>query len=194
MKLQSRCGMRRAAALALLGAALSQPAIAGTLYHWRTEEGTYAFTDDVKQIPARYRGQVEERSLGQLAAYERLTVQQAPESERYAQRLSARLAELRQANAAGALQAAAQAAAGASQTLALRTGNSGAPLLELAVPGQADSEPLVVDTLFTRPAGKLVTRQSVVVRRGDETLAIVRPRLREWNVATDIHSEEGLAR
>ena len=193
MKLQSRCCIRRAAALALLGAALSQPVLAGTLYHWRTEEGTFAFTDDPKQVPARYRGQVEERSLGQLADYERLTVQQAPESERYAQRLGARLAELRRANAAPAPDAPAQSTE-AMQTLALRTGNRGAPLLELAVPGQADSEPLVVDTLFTRPAGKMVTRQSVVVRRGDQTLAIVRPSLREWNVVDDIHPEEGLAR
>ena len=193
MKLQSRCCIRRAVVLALLGAALSQPAVAGTLYHWRTEEGTFAFTDDPKQIPARYRGQVEQRSLGQLADYERLTVQQAQESERYAQRLSARLAELRQANAAAAPELAAQSA-GASQALALRTGNDGAPLLETGVAGQADSEPLVVDTLFTRPAGKMVTRHVLVVRRGDETLAIVRPRLREWNVADDIHPEEGLAR
>jgi hypothetical protein len=185
--------MRRAAALIVLGAALGQPAAAGTLYHWRTEEGTFAFTDDARRVPARYREQVEQRSLGQLADYERLTVQQREESERYAERLGARLAELRQANAAPRPEAAPRPA-GASQHLSLRTGNEGAPLLELAVPGEGDAEPVVVDTLFTRPAGKMVTRQSVVVRRGDETLAIVRNRLREWNVADDIHAEEGLAR
>ncbi len=193
MKLQSRSCIRRAAALVVLGAALATPAGAGTLYQWRTEEGTLAFADDLKQVPARYREQAQTRALGRLADYPRLTPQDAAASERYAERLSARLAELRQANAASQ-PAAGPGLAGAPQALALRTGNGSAPLLELAVPDQAGSEPLVVDTLFTRPAGKLVTRQSVVVRRGDETLAIVRPRLREWNVADDIHAEEELAR
>jgi hypothetical protein len=193
MKLQGSSGIRRVAALVVLGAGLATPATAGTLYHWRTEEGTYAYTDNPKQIPARYRDQVEVRALGRLADYRRLTPQDSAASKSYAQRLSARLAELRQANAAPAPTGESPLASG-PQTLALRTGSGSAPLLELPVAGQAGSEPLVVDTLFTRPAGKLVTRQSVVVRRGDQTLAVVRPRLREWNVADDIHAEEGLVR
>jgi hypothetical protein len=37
-----------------------------------------------------------------------------------------------------------------------------------------------------------VTRQTTVVRQGDRIVSVVKPRLREWNVATDIHDESEL--
>jgi hypothetical protein len=38
----------------------------------------------------------------------------------------------------------------------------------------------------------MVTRQTQVVRQGDRTLLIVKPRLREWNVTEDIIDEAEL--
>jgi hypothetical protein len=58
--------------------------------------------------------------------------------------------------------------------------------------GGRGDEPIEVDTLFTRPPGKIVTRQTTVVRQGDKILSIMKPRLREWNVATDIHDDPEL--
>ena len=47
---------------------LAAPAAAGTLYSWTTEEGTIAFTDDAKRIPARYRDVAKRRQVGGLEA------------------------------------------------------------------------------------------------------------------------------
>ena len=49
-----------------------------------------------------------------------------------------------------------------------------------------------METLRARPRNKLVTRDNIVVRQGDRTIAIIRSRGREWNVAEDIHVEEEL--
>ena len=46
---------------AAFGAALAAPAVADPVYSWRTEDGGYAFTDDPKGIPARYRDQAQVR-------------------------------------------------------------------------------------------------------------------------------------
>ena len=75
-------------------------------------------------------------------------------------------------------------------TISMQSANDFEPSVELDQ--GLGGEPIVVDTLFTRPAGKIVTRQSTVVRQGDKVISIVRPRLREINVATDIHDETEL--
>ena len=63
----------RTAAIAAVTLIFALPALAGEIYSWRTEDGAYAFTDDAKAIPPRYRDQVETRKSEGLRDYPRLT-------------------------------------------------------------------------------------------------------------------------
>ncbi len=176
---------------ALLALGLSAPAPAETVYAWRTEDGGYAFTDDEKAIPERYRADAEVRQVGGLSGYERFTPEDPGATERYAERLAARLEHLRSVNAP-ALRPEARPAGPTPQTISLRTSNrEGSPTLNIT-PGAVGEEPIIVETLRARPRNKLVTRDNIVVRQGDRTIAIIRSRGREWNVAEDIHVEEEL--
>lgn len=174
----------------LLLAAVAAPAAAEPVYSWRTEDGGYAFTDDPKAIPARYRDQVEKRETGRLGDYQRYTPSDDEATERYAAQLDRRLAYLRAANAqpvAPREAAAVAGSAGSKASLSMQSTENYAP--SVVISENTGGEPIVVDTLFTRPVGKMVTRHTQVVRQGDQILSIMRPRLREWNVTTDIHDE-----
>jgi hypothetical protein len=177
--------------------AIATPAVAGgPIYSWRTEDGGYAFTDDPKAIPARYREEAKLRPSARLGDYARYTPSDDRATERYAERLSKRLAHLRAVNSQYAARrealAAQSVAAGSPSTtrLTLDSANEYAPSVEISE--NTGDEPIVVETLFTRPEGKIVTRHSQVVRQGDKILSIMKPRLREWNVATDLHDEADL--
>lgn len=183
-------GSRKAlgAAAALLALGLALPAAAETVYSWRTEDGGYAFTDDPKAIPERYRDEAESRQTGSLSNYERFTAKDPQASDRYAERLAARLEHLRRVNAP-APRSQVGAAKRHTQTISLRTGDDASPTLDITTDGRSDA-PIIVETFAGRPSGKSVTRDNVVVRQGDRVLSIVRPRTREWNLADDIHDEE----
>ena len=159
------------------------PASAGTIYSWRTEDGTYAFSDDPEAIPTRYRDQVRTRATAGLRDYERYTEPVPGSGAQYAEELAARLERLRATNAAlapaGPSTATAAGASAAGPRISLRTGNASAPTIDLTT--DADAGPLVVETIFTRPEGKMITRKSLIVRQGGKTIAIVRPRSIETN-------------
>ncbi len=177
---------------AAFGAALAAPAVADPVYSWRTEDGGYAFTDDPKGIPARYRDQAQVREAGRLHDYKRYTPSDGHASERYSEQLTQRLEHLRAVNENRVVSnpVFAGQAASAQPTITMQSANDFQPSVEFSQ--NTGGEPIVVDTLYTRPEGKTVTRQSTVVRQGDKILSIVRPRLREINVATDIHDEAEL--
>jgi hypothetical protein len=185
----------RTRTLSLVGAglllAIAAPSSAGPVYSCRTEDGGYAFTDDPKAIPARYRDQATLRTSARLHEYKRYTPSDDRAVERYADRLGERLAHLRALNAQPVV---ARTAAAANSTpaasLTMQSANGYQPSVEIS--SGYGEEPIVVDTLFTRPQGKMVTRHTQVVRQGDKVLSVMRPRLREWNVSTDIHDEADL--
>ena len=180
-----------AGATALI-AALAAPAAADRVYSWRTDDGGYAFTDDPKAIPARYRDQAKLRESARLGDYKRYTPSDDAAAERYAAQLTERLAHLRAMNAQPVARRNPVAAPGSGPTasLTMQSANGYAPSVEISQ--NTGGEPIVVETLFTRPEGKMVTRQTQVVRQGDQILSILKPRLREWNVTTDIHDESEL--
>jgi hypothetical protein len=65
----------RSLALFLLVAALALPAtVQAAWFHWVTEAGTVAYTDDADQIPARYRASAKRVTPKGLYSYPRLTV------------------------------------------------------------------------------------------------------------------------
>ena len=176
----------------VLLAAFATPAAADPVYSWRTEDGGYAFTDDPKGIPARYRDQAKLRESSRLGDYSRYTPSDDKATERYAEQLDRRLARLRAMNAQPVVTREAFAASSAAPATALtmQSANNYAPSVEISE--QTGGEPIVVETVFTRPEGKMVTRQTQVVRQGDKILSVMKPRLREWNVTTDIHDESEL--
>jgi len=177
------------AGASLLLATFAAPAAADPVYSWRTEDGGYAFTDNPKGIPARYRDQAKRRETGRLGDYKRYTPSDDKATQRYAEQLDRRLAHLRAVNAQPVVSREMLAAGGSGPTasLTMQSANDYAPSVEISQ--NTGSEPIVVDTLFTRPEGKMVTRHTQVVRQGDQILSIMRPRLREWSVTTDIHDE-----
>ncbi len=157
---------------AALGVALAVPAGAGTIYHWRTDEGGYAFADDLKRVPARYRDRVETRETASIQDYARFTpVDGAIEAAETA-RLEAEVARLRARNAELEARAAAPLARGAGE-VEIRATASGEPLLRLGGT-DAGAEPVVIERKRLRTKG-LTTRTTTVVRQGDRVLAVIQP-------------------
>ena len=169
------------------------PAAAESYYAYRTAEGAYAFTDDPRAIPEAYRAQAKRAALRSLRSYARLTPSDARATSDYAKRLDQRLAYLRELNQPTVAAPTGRAARASAPAITLQTGGEDSPALQITpVDGGGSDEPVIVETLRARPANRLVTRNNVVVRQGDKTLAIVRSRGREWNVNEDIHLEDEL--
>jgi len=93
-----------AASIAMAGAIwlAPAPAGAGTLYRWKTKDGTLAFADDVKRIPERYRAHAEEIQTEGLDGYGRLTPTDGAAQQERADQLGARLEGLREQSGVGA--------------------------------------------------------------------------------------------
>jgi len=172
--------------LALLAGGAGAAAAEGSIYSWRTQDGSYAFTDDAKSIPPRYREQVEVRQNGALADYERFTPSDAAADRRYAERLSERLDYLRSLNASLPRRSPAGAVnrSGAPRELVtLRSGSSDTSGVDITTPAGGGRAPIVVETVLMREPGKIVTQNVQITRRGDRVIAITKPRSREWNVS-----------
>ena len=55
----------------------------------------------------------------------------------------------------------------------------------------SSNEPTIVEQVWMRPSGKMVSQLVEVVRQGDRIIAINKPRSRQWN-PSDTVSEEDL--
>jgi hypothetical protein len=167
--------------------AASAPAAAGEIYSWRTEDGGYSFTDDPVAIPVRYREQIETRESAGLSGYARYTAQNEAATADYAERLAERVERLRlRGDALGETETG--RAVPAPDYVTLRTGSRDASGVDIAVPSWAgdEEEPLVVETVFMRLEGSNVIQRVQVTRRGDEIVAINKPRARNWNISDPI--------
>jgi hypothetical protein len=173
------------AAAFLVAAAL--PASAAGLYRWETESGGVAFTDDPKRIPARYRDDAVEIAPRDLSDYARFTEVSERRSAPHADRVEARLDHLRDLNARTVSRGAVRAphAAGAS-SVSVRAGGD-AREIENVIPSGQGGEPVVVETIRTRPSGSPVTHHVTVVRQGDEILSVIKPRRRTHSDSPSIH-------
>lgn len=183
-------------AVGVLAAGLATPAAAeDPVYTWRTEDGGYAFTDDEKSIPPRYREQARKRESAGIAGYERFTPSDPAAQASYQERLSERLAYLRSLNAELPRRASdpAPATPADRERVTLRTGSRDRGGVDVSVPGDGGDEPITVETMLVRPRGKIVSQNVQVTRRGDRIIAITKPRPREWNVS-DVPDEEDLLR
>ncbi len=196
---------RSAAVLAvlLLLPVFPSAATAGRIYEWRTEDGTYAFTDDARRIPARYRGEARLRPTKPFADYEHLTTTDPGAGDAHARRLAERLERLRAFNRASGPEgplAVAPRPASAVGDLGLesvvrepgrrpaRRGGSGAsayrrtsrlrtaavPQPILQLPVDPESEePVMVETRRMLDEPGGATRHVRVIRQGDRVLGVL---------------------
>jgi hypothetical protein len=183
-----------------------EPAAADTkLYHWRTDDGTYAFTDDPKAIPERYRAKVETRFMDGLDGYERYTpaVSSAPPERAKAVAASttapntsanhpaAKTSRIEYLRALNAPQHEPRGHdRGETRTLMIPTGGDDSP--SIGVTTRDDDEPVIIETIRTHPEGLMVTRSDLVVRQGDQVITIIKPQANQTNTTSDIIPEEDL--
>jgi hypothetical protein len=155
----------------LLALALAAPASAETVYRWTAADGSLAFTDDAKRIPAQYRAQSKRSESGDLEHYGRYTPTQAS-AESSEARLAARLQRLREINAGRDAAAETSTEGSGAQTI-LQLDNRTSIVLPNAPAG--DEDPIVVEERRVRDRNNMTTTHVTVVRQGDRILSIVRP-------------------
>lgn len=193
-KQHKRIGQRWLALGLALGVVLAAPAAFCDVYAWRTEDGTYAYTDNRDHVPARYADQVKVISTGKLKDYARFTPQVKADGDRYAAALEKRLQYLRQVNdsapAAIATPVAATAATAPGSMLSLSTGDSRAPQIEVPV-GQGGA-PIIVEPVNAKRTGEFRTRRVTVISQGGHTLAVIKSNPHTFNPMLDIHDEAAL--
>jgi hypothetical protein len=173
--------------LGVLGLALllATPSRSDEIYSWETADGNVAFTDNAKNIPARYRDQVQVRKSGGIQDYARFTSEDSAETERYSNQLAKRVEYLRWANSGrNTAPPAVENAGVASVTI------SG---VDLRLPAADTSAPIIVEQLRVKSAGQIATHHDTLVSQGGTPLAIVRGNQRgEVDGATSILDEKDL--
>jgi len=167
------------------GLAVATPAISGEIYSWDTGDGNVAFTDNPKNIPARYRDQVQVRKSEGIANYARFTAEDSAVTDRYSDRLAKRIEYLRRANdVREAAPAAADTVGVASVTV------SG---VDLRLPAADTNRPIIVQKLRVQASDQIATRHDTLVSQGGVPLAIIRGDQRgEVGAASDILDEKNL--
>jgi hypothetical protein len=160
-----------AVAFTLAGQAL--PATAGSFYRYETENGAVAFTDDVKHIPARYRDAAEPIARRSLDDFERFTPMAASQPASYAARLDGRLDHLRDLNQRTISPDAVQAPGAGHPSLAIGSGPNGQDV-QAFLGSRQNTEPVIVETVRSRPDGSPVTRHITIVRQGEQVLSVIK--------------------
>ncbi len=166
----------RTIAGAALSVALAAPAGAGTIYAWRTDDGGYAFADDLRRVPERYRDRVETRQSGNLSEHARYTPQDDEAIARHAAEMERRLDSLRKRNQRLAETLAASQVAAGAPGVTVRLDSRGQPIIDVPSGGGRNSGgPVIVEDVLAKPEGASNTRRNTVIRQGDEVIAVVRP-------------------
>lgn len=160
---------------------LGASASAGTLYSWKTEDGTYAYTNEKKRIPARYKNEAETSNLGTMQKYARFTPGPKVEDKAYSERLIERLEVLRGSEADAAVVGTAGAEAPQAGPYVRLGINRERTDIEIPVnDGAIDDEPVVVEHIRMRKTnGRQSTRHFKVVKQGERILAVIKDRIHE---------------
>jgi len=161
-------------AVGLLVATLAVPAAAGSFYRYETDDGGVAFTDDARRIPARYRDDAETIKRDGFDDFDRYTHAGPPSQAAFAGRTEARVDHLRDLNARMITPDAVGAPIAGPHGLAIRSGPNG-ETVESYVDPRRGGEPVVVETVRSRPDGSPVTRHVTIVRQGDRILSVIAP-------------------
>jgi hypothetical protein len=167
------------------GLAVATPAVSGEIYSWETGDGNVAFTDNPKNIPARYRDQVKVRKTQGIEDYARFTAEDSAVTDTYSDRLAQRIAYLRQANRRG------DAAPAADDTVGVASITVSG--VDLRLPAADTNQPLIVQKLRVKSIDQIATRHDTLVSQGGTPLAIIRgDQQGEVGGAADILDERDL--
>ena len=169
---------------------LTGPAFAGNVYSWVTENGTYAFTDDSKRIPAKHRADVKKRPMGKLTRYERFTEVSSESNQPHADRIRERRLALRNVTTAapmGAVVGAVQPQTSGIMYAVPASGNSGGrgggAGASIVVPvgnqASADSGPTTIQSVRVKPRRNMATRHFTVVKNGDRIVTVIKGELNQ---------------
>jgi len=168
---------------------LAGPALAGNVWSWVTEEGTYAYTDDPKRIPARHRDEARMRSMGKLSQYERYTEISTGPDQPYVEQIRERQSELRQMTATapngGVVGATSPREAGVAFAVPAtggrgRAGSGASIMVPLAKDRtESDAEPTTIESIRVDPRDSQATRHWTVVKRGDEIVTVIKGERRQ---------------
>ncbi len=176
---------------AILLVGLAGPASSGDVWSWRTEDGAYAFTEDSKRIPAKYRAEARRRSLGKLTRYERFTEVSNELDQPYADRIRERRSALRAISATAPLGAIVGVTATSfpEQILTVPvTGgggrSGGRSSVSLAVPltgGQtsSDAELTTIESIRVKPRESMATRHWTIVKKGGRIVTVIKGELNQ---------------
>jgi hypothetical protein len=183
-----------------LVAGLAGPAFAGNVYSWVTDDGTYAFTDDSKRIPAKHQAEVRKRPMGKLTHYERYTEVSSDSKKPYTDRLRERRLELREMSATahyGAVVGAVQPQGSGivystpvSGGSGRRGGGRGASI-QVPVGNQASagSELTTIESIRVKPRHSMATRHFTVIKKGDQVTTVVKAELNQRPLRSRPESE-----
>jgi hypothetical protein len=151
-----------------VGLGLATPVLAGTVYSWRTEDGTVSFTNDKKHVPSRYRDQVEVRESETLEEYDRFTSAATTSDGSYAERLQQRLNALQGATTAVAT----PVPTGSPMSVIVGGSRYGRGGVVVPVDNVASNEPVIIEQKRTKPRDSMATRHVTVVRQGDREILV----------------------
>jgi len=173
-----------AAAAITISFFLGLPAQASEYYSWRTEDGGFAYTDDVKAIPPRYRDRAKSQQTESITGYRRLTAPPAGTMDAYQKRLSNRLEYLRALNRDLDLATARPEYRSVVDGIEVNAGsvNVGIPVTD------ASDDPIVIEKIRFRHRDEMATRHNLVVKKGDRVLTVIKgkPLIGEINQAPGI--------
>jgi hypothetical protein len=182
LRMKERSGTARIALVAGVVLGLATPVIAGTVYSWKTEDGTISYADEKKKVPKMYRDSAKRHATGKLDGYDQFTESDKAVDGSYEDRLNARLESLRGAASAAATQPG-QAVAPGSAPIYISTGGSRYGRDAVSVPvGRATAgsdEPIVIEEKRFRPADSNASRHVTVVKQGDRVISVSKDRLKQ---------------
>jgi hypothetical protein len=174
-------GAVRWVALLIAAFVAGASASAGTLYSWKTDDGTQAYTNDKKRIPAKYKGQVETSKFQAMNSYKRLTPGPKSDLAPYSERIVERLEVLRSAGEP-ALASSGGGVSGGFVKVNINAGSDGRGSgAEVQIPVGAGSdpdwEPVTIEHVRVMGTkGHSSSRHVQVVRQGDKVLAVIKGR------------------
>ncbi|MFO0687530.1 MAG: DUF4124 domain-containing protein [Myxococcota bacterium] len=180
---------------------LAGPAFAGNVYSWVTEDGTYAFTDDPKRIPAKHKAEAKARPMGDLERYGRYTVDRTDKS--YSDRLRQRQSDLRQQAITGSPQVivsgqGAGQGPGMVYNMPVNVGRSGGGQrgvgLQMPLGGAglgAGDEPVTVESVRVKPVDGEASRHMTIVKQGDRVISVFKGENRDRTSEPTSESELG---
>ncbi len=157
----------------ILSLALCAPAMGGSLYKWKTADGTVSYTDDLKRVPEQFRGEAVQTKTSGLKDYARYTPRNEKAQVGQSERLQERLERLRAFNATP--QGTVSFQAPSSQTIVRVNERLSVAVPNSGMDAQAQA-PVVVEERRVRDPGAITTRHVTVVKQGDRVISVIRPK------------------